>query len=166
MCLHSILQWLGMWLSQSESRTGSIRFYKLYYRGGMFKSLFWLLTSPAHVLSISILCCLSYIMQISLTFKSTWHVDTSGHLDYFGRAVWRRFMNLLQIFNSHLNLISIRFNCLVDGFHAPVLWNSSSVLWTKKLYSTFYQHEGEQKMTEFLIFLGWTIPLNKKSGHL
>ncbi len=26
--------------------------------------------------------------------KTTWHVEASGHLDYFGRAVWKHFMVL------------------------------------------------------------------------
>ncbi len=31
-------------------------------------------------------------------FKTTWHVESSGHLDYFGQEVWRHFMILLCIF--------------------------------------------------------------------
>ncbi len=30
--------------------------------------------------------------------KTTWHIEASGHLDYFGRAVWRHCMVLLCIF--------------------------------------------------------------------
>ncbi len=31
----------------------------------------------------------------SVKFLTTWHVEASGHLDYFGWAVWRNFMVLL-----------------------------------------------------------------------
>ncbi len=35
----------------------------------------------------------------SLTFfKTTWHVEAAGHLDYFAQAVWRHFMFLFHIF--------------------------------------------------------------------
>ncbi len=30
-------------------------------------------------------------------FKTTWHVEASGHLDYFGQAVWVHFMVLLCV---------------------------------------------------------------------
>ncbi len=87
-------------------------------------------------------------------FKTTWHVEASGHLLYFGRAVWIHFMVLLCNFsNQVLILVTIRYNCLRVYCDAFFLWNSSSVLWAEILLMTFHRHEEERVMTEFS-FLG------------
>ncbi len=74
-------------------------------------------------------------------FRTTRNVETSGHLNYFARALWRHFM-VYWCFYVRI-LVTIWLNCLGDFYKVFFLWNSSSLLWTKKLHLTFVLHKGK-----------------------
>ncbi len=59
------------------------------------------------------------------------------------------FQGFIMVYFYIWILVTIHFGCFADYCQAFFLWNSSSVLWIKKLHSTFYQHEGEKIVTEF-----------------
>ncbi len=67
------------------------------------------------------------LLLVSVMFyKTILHVEASGHLDYFGRAVRRRKMYSFYIYK----LVAIHFSYLGDNCNAL---SRETVLWTKKL---------------------------------
>ncbi len=57
---------------------------------------------------------------------------------------------IMCVFSNIWNLVTIHFNCLGNYCKAFFLWNSSSILWTKKLQQTFHAHEGEWIISQLL----------------
>ncbi len=71
--------------------------------------------------------CLHTVQSNLVTFfKTTWHVEASGHLDFFRRAVWRHLIILSYLFFVWV-LVIILYNCLLDHSNAFFLEHSSRI---------------------------------------
>ncbi len=62
------------------------------------------------------------------------------------------YSSVMYFFNMWI-LVNNHYNCLEHDCNIFFLWNSTRILWTKKLYPTLHRHEAELVMTEFS-FLG------------
>ncbi len=76
-----------------------------------------------------------FLSQLGISrLQDTWIISDK----HYGGILW-----FYYVFLNVWILVSSRLNCLGDDFNVFFLWNSGSVLWTKKLHPTFRQHEGE-----------------------